>query len=221
LYAQSQQQHTVPLFLECTILSAKNTNVDEINAVILNSFPGEKAVFTSTDSVTDTEYDYIPTEFLHTLIPSGFPLHRLEVKAGVLLMFLHNLNPSKGLYNGTCMILLSWTLRILRCCILRDGVDEARHDDRNTVLIPRMSLEASPEENHIPLRRCQFPIHLAFAMMINKAQGQSVKWVGLNLRTPVFSHGQLYVALSRCTHLERVYAIFPENEEGSNTTNVV
>jgi hypothetical protein len=102
-------------FLERTILSAKNTDVDEINAAILNSFPGEKAVFTSADSVTDTEYDYIPTEFLHTLIPSGFPLHRLEVKAGVPLMLLRNLNPSEGLYNGTRMILLSWTPRVLRC----------------------------------------------------------------------------------------------------------
>jgi hypothetical protein len=72
-------------FLERTILSAKNTDVDEINTAILDSFPGEKAVFTSADSVTDKEYDYIPTEFLHTLIPSGFPLHRLEVKAGVPL----------------------------------------------------------------------------------------------------------------------------------------
>jgi ATP-dependent exoDNAse (exonuclease V) alpha subunit len=208
-------------FLERTILSAKNTDVDEINTAILDSFPGEKAVFTSADSVTDKEYDYIPTEFLHTLIPSGFPLHRLEVKAGVPLMLLRNLNPSEGLYNGTRMILLSWTPRILRCRILKDGVDEAHHDDRNTVLIPRLTLDASSEDNPIPLRRRQFPVRLAFAMTINKAQGQSVKWVGLNLRTPVFSHGQLYVALSRCTHPERVYAIFPENEEGSKTTNVV
>jgi ATP-dependent exoDNAse (exonuclease V) alpha subunit len=75
-----------------------------------------------------------------------------------------------------------------------------------------MSLEASSEENHIPLKCCQFPVRLAFTMTINKAQGQSVKWVGLILWTPVFSHGQLYVALSRCTHPESVYAIFPENE---------
>jgi len=204
-----------------TILSAKNTDVDEINSSILKSFPGEKVVFTSADSVTERDYDYIPAEFLHTLTPSGFPLHRLELKLGVPLMLLRNLNPSQGLYNGTWMILVSSTTHVLRCRILKQGNDGAEHQDDNTILIPRMTLEASAEENPIPLKRRQFPICLAFAMTINKAQGQSVKWVGLNLRTPVFSHGQLYVALSRCTHPHRVWAIFPEHEEGTKTTNVV
>ncbi|KNZ75904.1 hypothetical protein J132_00917 [Termitomyces sp. J132] len=36
-------------------------------------------------------------------------------------------------------------------------------------------------------------------MTINKSQGQSVKHVGLDLLSGVFSHGQLYVALSQCT----------------------
>ena len=45
--------------------------------------------------------------------------------------------------------------------------------------------------------RRQFPIRLAFAMTINKAQGQSLKRVGIYLKRPVFAHGQLYVALSR------------------------
>jgi hypothetical protein len=207
-------------FLECTILSAKNTGVDEINTTILNLFPGDKAVFTSADSVTE-RYNYIPVEFLHTLTPSGFLLHTLEVKAGAPLMLLCNLNPSEGLYNGTRMILLSWTTRVLRCRILRDGVNEAHLDNLNTVLISHMTLDATSKDNPIPLRHRQFPVCLAFAMTINKAQGQSVKWVGLNLCTPMFSHGQLYVALSCCTHPESVYAIFPEHEEGSKTTNVV
>jgi ATP-dependent exoDNAse (exonuclease V) alpha subunit len=55
-------------------------------------------------------------------------------------------------------------------------------------------------------------------MTINKAQGQSVRIVGLDLQTPAFSHGQLYVALSHCTSRDRIKVLLPE---GSKTTNIV
>ena len=58
-------------------------------------------------------------------------------------------------------------------------------------------------------------------MTINKSQGQSVKKVGLDLRTPVFTHGQLYVALSRCTTASQMKILFPEGIEGTQTTNIV
>ncbi|KAG5562049.1 hypothetical protein RHGRI_004931 [Rhododendron griersonianum] len=47
------------------------------------------------------------------------------------------------------------------------------------------------------MTRRQFSIRLPYAMTINKSQGQSIKFVGVDLHTTMFSHGQLYVALSR------------------------
>lgn len=67
------------------------------------------------------------------------------------------------------------------------------------MLIPR--IELTPKEgdvdNPFEWRRRQFPIRPAFAMTINKSQGQTLDTVGIWLQEQCFSHGQLYVAASR------------------------
>src|ERR1700742_1548817 len=71
-----------------------------------------------------------------------------------------------------------------------------------------MTLTSGSDYFPFTLQRRQFLLHLAFAMTINKSQGQSLKLVGIDLRSPVFSHGQLYVALSRCTSVQRIKVLF-------------
>lgn len=69
--------------------------------------------------------------------------------------------------------------------------------------------------------RWQFPVRLAYSMTINKSQGQTLGHVGLLLRTPVFSHGQLYVALSRVRSQKSVLVFNSANVNSSLTRNVV
>ena len=70
-------------------------------------------------------------------------------------------------------------------------------------------------------RRRQFPIRLAFEMSINKSQGQSLNHVGIYLPTPVFAHGQLYVALSRATDFRNIHIAVPIHDGIATTENIV
>ena len=85
-------------------------------------------------------------------------------------------------------------------------------------MIPKISL--SPQDSNLPINiaRCQFPVRLAYCLTINKTQGQSLRYVGVYFPKPVFSHGQLYVAVSRAQSFAGL-KIFTSN--GRLTQNVV
>ena len=66
-------------------------------------------------------------------------------------------------------------------------------------------------------KRKQFPIRLSFAMTVNKSQGQTIPNIGVYLPEPVFSHGQLYVALSRATARSNIrILVVPATEKDVN-----
>jgi len=60
-------------------------------------------------------------------------------------------------------------------------------------------------------------------MTINKSQGQSLKNVGIYLPSPVFPHGQLYVAISRVTSKQglKILIVDGDGENTDTTSNVV
>jgi hypothetical protein len=65
--------------------------------------------------------------------------------------------------------------------------------------------------------RRQFPVKLAYSTTINRAQGKTLDRVCVDLRTPVFSHGQLYTALSRVRTINDVAILLkpPDNQDAA------
>ncbi|POS82141.1 hypothetical protein EPUL_006719 [Erysiphe pulchra] len=94
---------------------------------------------------------------------------------------------------------------------------DPRYNGREHI-ISRITLNTS-EDLPFTLTRKQLPIRPCYAMTINKSQGQTLQSVGIDLTTPVFSHGQLYVAFSRVTHVNNLIVLLPSSAR--KTTNVV
>ncbi len=85
-----------------------------------------------------------------------------------------------------------------------------------------MPIMSSENGSAISFSRLQFPLKPCFAMTINKSQGQTLNFVGIHLKEEVFTHGQLFVALSRVSSLKNIIAnINKKNPNYFRTSNVV
>ncbi|CAN1256874.1 ATP-dependent DNA helicase PIF1 [Linum perenne] len=205
------------------IVTPTNQTVSSINDYVLSQIPGMEKVYLSSDTLTtpspnqtQLEAEY-PTEFLNALAFNDMPEHQLRLKPYSIVMLLRNLNPSAGLCNGTRILLTDLGEHTLRGLIIGGSYEGT------IAIIPRIVLDKSDPNWPFTLKRRQYPVHLCYAMTINKSQGQTLEHIGIYLPSPVFSHGQLYVALSRARSVDGIHIVL-QNDSTINeaiTKNIV
>ncbi|XP_078151926.1 uncharacterized protein LOC144547210 [Carex rostrata] len=208
---------------ERAIVTPTNDDVDIINDMVLKIIPTDSTTYFSSDTMSNST---IPLEELQTIYhleclnsikQNGIPSHKLILKIGCPIMLMRNIDQANGLCNGTRLIVTQLAQKIIEAVIIT-GPNKG-----TTVYIPRIIFNVKDPKWPFILKHKQFPVRLCYAMTINKSQGQTLNKIGIYLPRPIFTHGQLYVALSRTTSKSGV-KILIENSNNSHpnyTQNIV
>ncbi|XP_043224657.1 ATP-dependent DNA helicase PIF6-like [Amphibalanus amphitrite] len=197
------------------VLAPTNSTVDSVNSYVTDIFPGQAVECLSADATVGEEQEPVPQEYLNGLCVPGLPPHHLLLKPGMPVILLRNIDPARGLCNGTRLLVVAvHGGRLLEATVACGSAAGRR------VLIPRLTLQPPDDAFPFEWRRRQFPVRPAFALTINKAQGQTLRRVAVLLREPVFGHGQLYVAASRVGRWRDLRFVLPPGS-GGRTANVV
>ncbi|XP_016178424.1 uncharacterized protein LOC107620830 [Arachis ipaensis] len=170
-----------------------------------------------TDENEDIQQHWFTIEFLNNINCLGLPNHKLTLKARVAVMLLQNIDRTSGLWNGTKLIVNKLGNNIIGAMVMTG------RNIGDKVYIPRMKLIPSDSGLSFKFQRKSFLLIVCFAMTINKSHGQSLSHVGIYLQKTVFTHAQLYVALSIVKSRSSLKVLIL-NEDGnpkSSITNVM
>ena len=168
------------------ILTPTNAAAHRINLAYLEALRGKPVAYEAG----------LSGDYSHSAHPTDTTL---VLKPGAKVMLLRN-DPDRRWVNGT--IARISRLEPDRVFVEVDGreheVEKASWEQRRYAY----DQEAQKIVESVAGTFQQFPVRLAWALTIHKAQGLTLDKVYIDLGRGTFAHGQAYVALSRCRTLE-------------------
>jgi ATP-dependent exoDNAse (exonuclease V) alpha subunit len=182
------------------ILATTNERVDYWNEQVqqLNS-EYEPSILKSNDKFheVDDPFDFVKNmvtpDVLHRFNDSGScPPHELKLKIGDICILMRAVNKEQKFATNTRVRIVHITMNTVKISAL--GINP------KTCVLPRFMFKIKlPYGKSFEMTRMQFPLRLAYAMSINRSQGQTLQRAVADLTKSPFSHGHLNVALSRIT----------------------
>ena len=198
------------------ILATTNSAVRAFNArVVERMAPAGLRTLVSHDCMdsADDGPEAAPREPVHREVIDllghrpGVPLHELQLFPRAMCMVMRNLDPRRGLVNSAKCAVVAVDRHVIQVRLLGAAVGS------DPLLIPRISFtqRLDVKEPRSPvLKRMQYPLQLCYSITVNKSQGQTLEYVGLDFRADSFSHGQTYVGFGRVGGRSRVCVLLPE-----------
>lgn len=179
-------------------LATRRDNVDFINSRRLEELPGDSVAFQGN----------ITGDFPESSLPTS---KELILKPGAQVIFIKN-DYDKRWVNGTIGIVSGFEEKEEALYIITDDGKECdvRRESWKNIRY-KYNEEKKEIEEEVLGTFSQFPVRLAWAITVHKSQGLTFSRVVVDFSGGVFTGGQTYVALSRCTSLEGILLKKPIN----------
>jgi len=215
------------------ILAPTNTQVDLYNTMVINMLPSAAHQYHAADSLE--EHDEVTEginfnsdtnsplpnpdavlDYVRYRRPNGMPDYTLMVKVGGVYRLLRNFSIDLGMVKNARVVVVGLGSKLITVRILQGT--QTPGTSSSDILLPRITFKERLHSGHTLCRR-QFPLAPAYASTFHSCQGLTLDRVGVDLTQDVFTHGQLYTALSRIRRRSDAIVRLPTLER-STTTNV-
>ena len=219
--------------LQRCILAPTNAQVDSYNSMVLDLLSSTSRQYHAADSLEEytdvTEATNLDSngdsplpnpdavlDYVQHRRPNGMPDYTLTIKVGGVYRLLRNLSIDLGLVKNARVAIVGTGSKIITIRLLRSA--QAPGIIPNDILLPRVIFKDRLPSGHTLCRR-QFPLAPAYASTFHSCQGLTLDCVGIDLTQDVFTHGQLYTALSRVRHRSNAIIRLP-TQDNLTTANI-